>query len=263
MTQAELDAVSAAAESARKTASDASAAAGEAVAAVGGKADKGHTHPPKDLEAPVPKLGGTGAATRAAAWTALMRSTVRNRATADWNEITEPGVYATSSVAGANAPKGSYGYGILEVAAAGDVTTRAMDERRGIRHFRTAGLGEDRREHQLARMGAHRIRGRRGSEGAHAPLRWLGVGGRGGKQRRQAGDAEGDHDRGRGKRQRVVRRVGGRDHHGRGRLGGGGLPGGYPVGFYVTCKAGVDPNSVGGTWEQAPSVGPCVWLRIS
>ena len=36
----------------------------------------------------------------------------------------------------------------------------------------------------------------------------------------------------------------------------------HPVGFYVECKAGVDPNSVGGTWEQAPSVGPCVWLRI-
>lgn len=35
----------------------------------------------------------------------------------------------------------------------------------------------------------------------------------------------------------------------------------HPVGFYVECKAGVDPNSVGGTWEQAPSVGPCVWLR--
>ncbi len=35
----------------------------------------------------------------------------------------------------------------------------------------------------------------------------------------------------------------------------------HPVGFYATCKAGVDPNSVGGTWEQAPSVGPCVWLR--
>lgn len=35
----------------------------------------------------------------------------------------------------------------------------------------------------------------------------------------------------------------------------------HPVGFYVESKAGVDPNSVGGTWEQAPSVGPCVWLR--
>ena len=35
----------------------------------------------------------------------------------------------------------------------------------------------------------------------------------------------------------------------------------HPVGFYVTCKAGVDPNGIGGTWEQAPSVGPCVWLR--
>lgn len=45
VTQAELDAVSAAVGDARKLASDASAAAGEAVAAVGGKADKGHTHP--------------------------------------------------------------------------------------------------------------------------------------------------------------------------------------------------------------------------
>lgn len=35
----------------------------------------------------------------------------------------------------------------------------------------------------------------------------------------------------------------------------------HPVGFYVECKAGVDPNGIGGTWEQAPSVGPCVWLR--
>ena len=35
----------------------------------------------------------------------------------------------------------------------------------------------------------------------------------------------------------------------------------HPVGFYATCKAGVDPNGIGGTWEQAPSVGPCVWLR--
>ena len=35
----------------------------------------------------------------------------------------------------------------------------------------------------------------------------------------------------------------------------------HPVGFYVTCKAGVDPNAIGGTWEPAPSLGPCVWLR--
>ena len=35
----------------------------------------------------------------------------------------------------------------------------------------------------------------------------------------------------------------------------------HPVGFYVECKAGVDPNAIGGTWAKAPSMGPCVWLR--
>lgn len=140
VTQAELDAVSAAAGDARKLASDAQADAGAAVAAVESKADKGHTHPPKDLEAPVPiELGGTGAATRAAAWTALMRSTVRNWAAADWNEITEPGVYATSSVAGANAPECSYGYGILEVMAAGSVTTQRWMSDAGFGTFARQG----------------------------------------------------------------------------------------------------------------------------
>ncbi len=35
----------------------------------------------------------------------------------------------------------------------------------------------------------------------------------------------------------------------------------HPVGFYVECKSGVDPNAIGGTWAKAPSMGPCVWLR--
>ena len=49
VTQAELDAVGATAADARKLASDASAAAGEAVAAVGGKADKAHVHARADV----------------------------------------------------------------------------------------------------------------------------------------------------------------------------------------------------------------------
>ncbi len=35
----------------------------------------------------------------------------------------------------------------------------------------------------------------------------------------------------------------------------------HPVGYYVECKTGTDPNGIGGTWVRAPSMGPCVWLR--
>ena len=89
-------------------------------------ASVGHAHSATDLTSGVLPVdrGGTGAATRDGALTALMCSTVRNWDTADWNEITEPGVYATSSVAGANAPACSYGYGFLEVLASGSVITQ-------------------------------------------------------------------------------------------------------------------------------------------
>lgn len=262
VTSADLDAVSAAADDARKLASDASAAAGEAVAAVGGKADKGHTHPPKDLEAPVPiELGGTGAATRAAAWTALMHSTVRNWATADWNEITEPGVYATSSVAGANAPKGSYGYGILEVAAAGSVTTQRWMSDAGFGTFARQGWAKTdgsiswRAWVRIAYEGdvapkahTHPYAGSASAGGAATSAVKLATPRKitlaGAVNGSAAFDGSAD----------VTITV-------EGDSAAAGFLAAHPVGFYATCKAGVDPNSVGGTWEQAPSVGPCVWLR--
>lgn len=264
VTRADLDAVGATAEDARKLASDASAAAGEAVAAVGGKADKGHTHPPKDLEAPVPiELGGTGAATRAAAWTALMRSTVRNWAAADWNEITEPGVYTTSSVAGANAPKGAHGYGILEVMAAGDVTTQ--------RWMSDAGFGT------FARQGWAKV------DGSISWRAWVRIAYEGDVAPKVHTHPYAGSQSAGGAADSAVRLATARKITLAGAVSGSasfdgsvdvtitvegdsaaaGFLAAHPVGFYVECKAGVDPNSVGGTWEQAPSVGPCVWLRTS
>lgn len=35
----------------------------------------------------------------------------------------------------------------------------------------------------------------------------------------------------------------------------------HRVGEYVETDGSFDPNSVGGTWKQAPSVGPYTWLR--
>lgn len=35
----------------------------------------------------------------------------------------------------------------------------------------------------------------------------------------------------------------------------------HRVGEYVETDGSFDPNSVGGTWEQAPSLGPHTWLR--
>lgn len=35
----------------------------------------------------------------------------------------------------------------------------------------------------------------------------------------------------------------------------------HPVGYYIECSAGYDPNDIGGTWEPVPSLGPCTWLR--
>lgn len=35
----------------------------------------------------------------------------------------------------------------------------------------------------------------------------------------------------------------------------------HPVGVYVETDGSFDPNSVGGTWKQAPSLGPYTWLR--
>lgn len=263
VTQAELDAVSAAAESARKTASDASAAAGEAVAAVGGKADKGHTHPPKDLEAPVPiELGGTGAATRAAAWTALMRSTVRNWATADWNEITEPGVYATSSVAGANAPKGSYGYGILEVAAAGDVTTQRWMSDAGFGTFARQGWAKTdgsiswRAWVRIAYEGdvapkahTHRYAGSASAGGAassavklETPREIMITGAVSGSA---AFDGSAD----------VTVTV-------TGDQASAGFLAAHPVGCYFETSDPADPGATyGGTWTRVPSTGPHKWHR--
>lgn len=262
VTQPELDAVGATAADARKLASDASAAAGEAVAAVGGKADKGHTHPPKDLEAPVPiELGGTGAATRAAAWTALMRSTVRNWAAADWNEITEPGVYATSSVAGANAPKGAYGYGILEVMAAGDVTTQ--------RWMSDAGFGT------FARQGWAKV------DGSISWRAWVRIAYEGDVAPKAHTHPYAGSQSAGGAAASAVKLEAPRTIKITGAVNGSavfdgssdieivvtgdqaaaGFLAAHPVGFYVACKAGVDPNAIGGTWEPAPSLGACVWLR--
>lgn len=37
----------------------------------------------------------------------------------------------------------------------------------------------------------------------------------------------------------------------------------HPVGYYIECVAGYDPNDVGGAWEPVPSLGPLKWIRTA
>lgn len=37
----------------------------------------------------------------------------------------------------------------------------------------------------------------------------------------------------------------------------------HPVGYYIECVAGYDPNDIGGTWEPVPSLGPLKWIRTA
>ena len=325
VTQTELDAVGATADDARKTASDAQAAAGRAQQTADGKADAGHKHSASDVTSGVLPVarGGTGATDRVGAWNNVMRFFRTNWEAVDWNEVTESGVCPTSSVAGANAPECSYGYGLLEVITSGSVVTQRWTSDRGYGAFVRQGWAQPDGSigwREWVRIAYERDVAPKSHKHSKADVTdfpasmpasdvsaWAKAPTKPTYTAAEVGAAEKSHRHAWGEvtgkpaayppeahthpyagsqsaggaatsaaRLATARKItlagavnGSAAFDGsadvtitvEGDSAAAGFLAAHPVGFYATCKAGVDPNSVGGTWEQAPSVGPCVWLR--
>ena len=200
VTQAELDAVGAAAESARKTASDAQAAAGRAQQTADGKAEKAHKHPKADVtdfpeSMPASDVSAWAKAPTKPTYTAAEVGAAPKSHRHAWGEVTgKPTEY----------PPEAHTHPYAGSASAGGAASSAVKL-------------ETPREIMIT--GA--VSGSAAFDGSADVTITV----------------EGDS-------------------------AAAGFLAAHPVGFYVECKAGVDPNGIGGTWEQAPSVGPCVWLRI-
>ena len=242
VTQPELDAVGATAADARKLASDASAAAGEAVAAVGGKADKGHTHPY------LPLTGGkvTGSVSLDNGAGAANLSVIRKadagtvRATLAVNPDATTVLLVKNETAGAflNTLKLKADRTELDkpltIASGGTGATTAAGA--------LAAIGAAAASHSHPYAGAAKAGGAANSAAKLESPRTIKITG--------AVNGSATFDGSKDVEISVT-----------GDQAAAGFLAAHPVGFYVTCKAGVDPNSVGGTWEPAPSLGACVWLR--
>lgn len=330
VTQPKLDAVSATAESARKAASDAQAAAGRAQQTADGKADAGHKHSASDVTSGVLPVarGGTGATSRVGVWNNVMMMELLDWETVDWNTLTDSGFARNTSLSGKNAPPCGYPYGMLEVARSninplaqyliqrwtsdgmhGSYVRNGWKESDGSYSWSSwnklayeQDVAPKSHKHSKAdvtdfpsSMPASDV-----SAWAKAPTKptytAAEVGAAPKSHRHAWGEVTGKpttyppeahthpyagSQSAGGAATSAVKLATARKITLAGAVNGSaafdgsadvtitvegdsaaaGFLAAHPVGFYVTCKAGVDPNSVGGTWEQAPSMGPCVWLR--
>lgn len=236
VTKSDLDAVSGAASDARKAASDALAAAGKAQEAADGKAPRSHGHAPSDLTSPVPVAnGGTGATTAAGALSGIGAAPKSHgHAKADIEDF--PTSMPASDVSEwAKAPS-KPAYTAAEVGAAPKSHGHAWGEVTG----KPTAYPPASHSHPYA--GAKSAGGAANSAEKLSTARTIAISGA------VSGSAEFDGS------ENVTITV-------EGDTKAAGFLAAHPVGFYVECRAGVDPNAVGGVWEQVPSVGPCVWLR--
>lgn len=261
VTQAELDAVSAAAGDARKLASDAQATAGAAIDALGGKADKGHTHPY------LPTTGGkvTGSVSLDNGSDAANLSLIRKADAGTVWATLAVNPDATTVLLAKNETSGAY---INALKLKADRTE--LDKPLTIA---SGGTGAKTAAGALAAIGAA------AKEHGHA---WGEVDGKPTSYppshhvHRYAGAAEAGGAADSASKLATARAIkitgavrgsaafdGSRDVEisVEGDQTAGGFLAAHPVGFFVECRAGCDPNELGGVWEQAPSVGPCVWLR--
>ena len=326
VTQAELDAVGATAESARKTASDAQAAAGRAQQTADGKADAGHKHSASDVTSGVLPVarGGTGATSRVGVWNNVMMMELIDWETVDWNTLTDSGFARNTSLSGKNAPPCDYPYGMLEVAKANinSLTQRWTCDGMHGSYVRNGWKKSDGsyswsswnkltyekdvapKSHKHSKadvtdfpasMPASDV-----SAWAKAPTKPTYTAAEVGAAEKAHGHVWGDVT---GKPASYPPEAHAHPYAGAQSAGGAansaaklatarkitlagavrgsaafdgsadvtitvegdsaaaGFLAAHPVGFYVECKSGVDPNAIGGTWAKAPSMGPCVWLR--
>ncbi len=295
VTQAELDAVGAAAESARKTASDAQAAAGRAQQTADGKAEKAHKHSKADVtdfpaSMPASDVSAWAKAPTKPTYTAAEVGAAEKSHRHAWGEVTgKPTTYppeahthpyagsqsaggaATSAAKLATARKitlagavnGSAafdGSADVTITVEGDSAAAGFLAAHPVGFYATCKAGVDPNGiggtwEQAPSVGpcvwahTHPYAGSQSAGGAATSAAKLATARKITLAGAVTGSAafDGSAD--------VTIAV-------EGDSAAAGFLAAHPVGFYATCKAGVDPNGIGGTWEQAPSVGPCVWLRI-
>ena len=249
-----------------------------------GAAPKSHKHSASDVTGGVLPVarGGTGATSRVGMWSNVMMMEILDWGTVDWNTLTDSGFARNTIISGKNAPPCDYPYGILEVAKANlnSLTQRWTSDGMHGSYVRNGWKESDGsyswsswnklayeqdvapKSHKHAwgdvtgkpteyppEAHTHPYAGSASAGGAATSAVKLATARKITLAGAVSGSAafDGSAD--------VTITV-------EGDSAAAGFLAAHPVGFYVECKAGVDPNSVGGTWEQAPSVGPCVWLRI-
>lgn len=261
VTQAELDAVSAAAGDARKLASDAQATAGAAIDALGGKADKGHTHPY------LPTTGGkvTGSVSLDNGSDAANLSLIRKADAGTVRATLAVNPDATTVLLAKNETSGAY-INALKLKADRTELDKPLTIASGGTGAKTAAgalaaIGAAAKEH------GHTWGEVDGKPTSYPPSHHV---------HRYAGAAEAGGAADSALKLATARAIkitgavsgsavfdGSRDVEisVEGNQALAGFLSAHPVGFFVECRAGCDPNEVGGVWEQAPSVGPCVWLR--